>query len=142
MSGHPPRLCIIALGLFLGSCASTTAAEREANGIQTMALGGGFIAAGTLTLTGAAVGAGASAYSGAEIEQTLLFAGVPAALGAIEMLAGGLLMKQGRCIYLDTCDEPRPANVKPDAPVETSGPNTTNDAQPKPKLKPSDFVGG
>ena len=94
------RVAVVAV-LALSGCASTTAAEKQANGIATMAVGGGFVAVSTVTLAGGVVGAAIMSSQPATAKMAPIAFLVPAGVAALEVTVGGLLLSNGREEYLD-----------------------------------------
>ena len=105
--------------------------------IQKTAVGGGFIATGTVTMVAGTVAGGALAIQGNVPPETIIVAaGVPVFVGAIELILGGMLLQRGgeeldaaqaKPLQRKTAQKPAPAKPKP---------VTTKPAPAKPKPVP------
>ena len=114
------REFVVVVAVMFAGCATTRDVDRESTGIQTMALGGGFVATGSVAVAGAAVGAGV-AVALAETSPVVsvkdavgsilpyVVAGVVG--GGIQIMVGAVLLRNGRAIYLGEDGAPTEAAV-------------------------------
>lgn len=92
------RVLAAAIAIIAGSsCATGTTGERTASATSTMAIGGGFVAVGTVGAVGAGLAAGVITTLPAPVNKNDLYVGVAitAAIAVTELIVGGLLLKNG-----------------------------------------------
>ncbi len=114
-AGVGMRAFLVAVMALAGGCATARPVDREATGIQMMAVGGGLVATGGISSVGAIVAAGYTAITlshvGASLRDEvggplLAMTGGAAAVAGIQVVVGILLLKNGRCVYQgDACTE-------------------------------------
>ena len=126
------RATLVASVVMVSGCSTVP----KTAAIQKIAVGGGFIATGTVTLAGVAVGAVAGAVAGSSVppeqaaafNQTLLLAAaIPLAIGVAEVIGGAVLLSHGGA-EIDEADrlerDPKRPRPKPERRDTSSPPKT------------------
>ncbi len=112
------KLWIVVVVVLASSCATS----KQGLATQHAAIGGGFVAVGAVTLTGAVAGAGVSLVIGPTVkpEQVLLPVGIVGVVGLIELVAGAAGLRAAGMaldeLYAPPVTEPKAAQAADTAP--------------------------
>lgn len=127
---RPTALLAAFAAVASASCATVTPADREATAITTTAGGAALVVSGSHLLAGSAYSVGMGLYAQSQAPAQLkdtaggpffVAAAIGGALGLVEVVAGGVLVQRGRCLYLDGEEcRPKVANANYDATIEAA----------------------